>query len=176
MRESKKQTCVAATHSPTIVSGDERRSGNRHLFTASADVVDMASGARFSTRTTDLGPGGCFVDTLVPFPVGARVKVAVRKSKREFRTEGVVVYSQQGLGMGIAFSDLTAAQREDLNTWIVELAGVRFSTTEHAGQEPARHQQREPPRTALVRLVNLLVSKGVLNDAEAARIFFDPIM
>src|ERR1700751_1561905 len=84
----------------------ERRSADRHSFTASAEVVELASGARFSTRTTDLGPGGCFVDTMVPFPVGAKLHVRLHKGKTNFETSGIVVYSQHGLGMGIAFSDL----------------------------------------------------------------------
>ncbi|HWG59403.1 MAG TPA: PilZ domain-containing protein [Candidatus Acidoferrales bacterium] len=170
-----KKSAYAAEHPPVMVQDDERRTGNRHLFTASADVLDIASGARFSARTTDLGPGGCFVDTLVPFPVGSRVRVSVRKSKREFQTEGVVVYSQQGLGMGIAFSDLSAKQREALHTWIVELAGVRFSAAEPAPQKPERRES-ETPGTAMMRLVQLLVSKGIMSEAEAASVFFDPVM
>jgi len=38
-------------------SAAERRNADRHTFTASAEVVELSSGARFSTRTTDLGPG-----------------------------------------------------------------------------------------------------------------------
>ena len=103
----------------------ERRSADRHSFTASAEVVELASGARFSTRTTDLGPGGCFVDTMVPFPVGAQVKVAVRKDQTQFDTCGTVVYSQHGLGMGIAFDELDASQRAALDEWLMELTGAR---------------------------------------------------
>jgi len=77
----------------------DRRNADRHVFTASAEVVELSSGARFSTRTTDLGPGGCFVDTMLPFPVGAKVRVNVQKGKTQFETGGVVVYSQTGLGM-----------------------------------------------------------------------------
>jgi hypothetical protein len=78
----------------------DRRNTDRHSFTASAEVVELSSGAKFSARTTDLGPGGCFVDTMVPFPVGANVRVNVRKGKTQFDTPGMVVYSQAGLGWG----------------------------------------------------------------------------
>lgn len=175
MHESKKRTYAATNHPAIALQDDERRTGNRHLFTASADVLDVASGARFSARTTDLGPGGCFVDTLVPFPVGARVRVSVRKAKRQFLTEGVVVYSQHGLGMGIAFSDLNAKQREELNTWIVELAGARFNAAEPARAKTEQFRS-ETPRAAMMRLVQMLVSKGLLSEAEAASVFFDPVM
>jgi len=55
----------------------ERRGTSRHMFTAAAEVIELKSGARFSTRTTDLGPGGCFVDTVCPFPVGSHVRVSL---------------------------------------------------------------------------------------------------
>src|SRR5580658_10789501 len=89
----------------------ERRHADRHIFTAAADVVELGSGARFSTRTTDLGPGGCFVDTTNPFAVGSRVRIALHKGKNVFETPGVVVYSQHGLGMGIAFDEIDPEQR-----------------------------------------------------------------
>src|SRR5215471_17848797 len=78
----------------------DRRGGDRHLLIASAEIVELSSGARFSTRTTDLGPGGCFVDTLTPFPVGSKVRVTVFRADTKFESEGKVVYSQPGLGMG----------------------------------------------------------------------------
>src|SRR5271170_453647 len=93
---------------------EERRSGDRHSFTASAEVTEMSSGARFSTRMTDLSHGGCFVDTMVPFPVGAKVQIKVHQGKNEFETGGVVVYSQYGLGMGVAFDPLEPERRQAL--------------------------------------------------------------
>src|ERR1700730_18864568 len=88
------------TPSPAVQEA-ERRIAERHMFTAGAEVIELKSGARFSTRTTDLGPGGCFVDTTVPFPIGSHVRVILNKGKKAFETAGSVVYSQHGLGMGI---------------------------------------------------------------------------
>ena len=70
----------------TATSETERRSGDRQPFTAAAEVVDLGSGARFSTRTTDLGSGGCFVDTIVPFPVDSKVRVTIRRGKITIRS------------------------------------------------------------------------------------------
>src|SRR5271154_5792930 len=103
----------------------ERRNNDRHVLTASAEVVELGSGAKFSTRTTDLGPGGCFVDTLCPFAVGAGVHVKIRKGQSDFETRGVVVYSQTGIGMGIGFDNMEPDQREALNMWISDLTGSR---------------------------------------------------
>lgn len=147
----------------------DRRIGNRHTFTASADVTEMSSGARFSTRMTDLSFGGCFVDTMVPFPVGAKVHIRVHRGENEFETEGVVVYSQYGLGMGVAFESLAPARKEALDRWMAELGGSA------AGQEDvvrslATGSKEKIDAAGLARLVKLMVSKGILTDAEGTAV------
>src|SRR5690349_18261156 len=84
----------------------ERRGAIRHQITVSAEVVEIKSGTRFSSRTTDLGPGGCFVDTLMPLPVGSAVRTRLSKDNVSFEAVGTVTFSQTGLGMGIAFEDM----------------------------------------------------------------------
>ena len=155
----------------------ERRGNNRHTVTASAEVVELVSGAKFSTRTTDLGPGGCFVDTMVPFPVGSNVRVKVRKGKTQFETGGLVVYSQTGLGMGIAFSDMEASQRSALDEWLAELTGEKQSAlldSGYAGSQPSESHFSD--KAALVRLVRLMITKGILTEAEGASVLIDPVL
>ena len=160
------------------VEDAERRSGNRHVFTASAEVIEVSSGARFSTRTTDLGPGGCFVDTTNPFPVGAKVRVSIHKGKNEFHTPGTVVYSQHGLGMGISFTGLDEGQRQALNAWIHGIAEeVHAPTGFSRSQVKAEFDpQTVSQNTALVRLVRLMISKGMLTEAEGASVLVDPVL
>ena len=155
----------------------ERRNADRHVFTASAEVVELGSGARFSTRTTDLGPGGCFVDTMLPFPVGAKVRVNVQKGKTQFETGGVVVYSQTGLGMGIAFDTLEPQQSQALETWLRELTGGRHVLFPEKGRpSDGATSVRGLDHAALVRMVQLLVGKGMLTEAEGASVLFDPLI
>ncbi len=157
----------------------ERRNADRHTFTASADVVEMSSGARFSTRTTDLGPGGCFVDTMLPFPVGAKVRVTVRKDQSNLETGGVVVYSQTGLGMGIAFDSMESRQREALENWLRELTGTRFSSASATGSPERKDPstlQAPRPSAAVTRLVRLLITKGILTEAEGSSVLYDPVL
>jgi PilZ domain len=166
----------AAKHSSTKEA--ERRGNDRHAITASAEVVELGSGAKFATRTTDLGPGGCFVDTMVPFPVGANVRVKVHKGKTQFETGGVVVYSQSGLGMGIAFADMEPTQRTSLDTWLTELTGEKQAAQHHdsgyTGSAPLEH--RPGDKTTLVRLVRLMITKGILTEAEGASVLVDPVL
>ena len=155
----------------------DRRGGDRHLVIASAEIVELSSGARFATRTTDLGPGGCFVDTLTPFPVGSKVRVTVYRANSHFETRGSVVYSQQGLGMGIAFDALEPHQREALDAWLAELTQGRVAIP--ASKKPTQAPKlREiaSDRNALIRLVQLMISKGILTEAEGSSVFHDPLI
>lgn len=163
-------------------SAEERRNASRHIFTATAEVVELRTGARFSTRTTDLGPGGCFVDTLVPFPVGSPVRVALHKGKNTFETEAYVVYAQAGLGMGIAFNDLDAKQAEALRNWLADVTAekeVAFEILRTAN--PTHHTSAAKPgsipdKAMITRMVHLLIGKGILTEAEGSAILFDPVL
>jgi hypothetical protein len=165
----------AAKGDSTATKEAERRGGDRHLLIASAEIVELGSGARFSTRTTDLGPGGCFVDTLTPFPVGSKVRVTVYKTNSHFETRGVVVYSQGGLGMGVAFDALEPKQRAALDSWLAELTQGRVAIP--ASKQPAHNlKDIASDRTALIRLVQLMISKGILTEAEGSSVFHDPMI
>lgn len=157
----------------------ERRNSVRFQFTASAQVVDRLTGARFSTRTTDLGPGGCFVDTLVPFPEGTVVHISLQKGQNTFETDGYVVYSQTGLGMGLAFSDLVAEQATALRDWLKEVTAEREATyeilrTARNISSPGAGSANE--KAMIVRIVQLLVSKGMLTEGEGSQVLFEPVL
>jgi hypothetical protein len=173
----KKQTPAATGGNSSAVKEAERRGTERHMFTAGADVRELTSGARFSTRTTDLGPGGCFVDTTNPFPVGSKLLLNLHKGKSNFETAGTVVYSQIGLGMGVAFDGLDDAQRSALADWLTEVTGERVVVQESA-QVPKRASdfQRRAESPALVRLVRLMIGKGILTEAEGASVLYDPVL
>lgn len=172
-----KKISTSVRSSKSATKEAERRSADRHIFTASAEVVDLSSGARFSTRTTDLGPGGCFVDTLVPLPVGAKVHVGVRKGKTQLDTNGVVVYSQGGLGMGIAFDSLDASQREALEQWLIEITGSRAIVfSDVMPKQDRRSPLQGPDHATVVRLIQLLVSKGLITHSEGASVLYDPVI
>jgi PilZ domain len=157
----------------------ERRHSVRYQFTAGAQVVDRVTGARFSTRTTDLGPGGCFVDTLVPFPEGTNVHISLTKGQNTFETDGYVVYSQTGLGMGLAFSDLDSTQAKSLRDWLKEVTAEREATYEilsTARNISPRGNGAVNDKAMMVRMVHLLVGKGMLTEAEGSAVLYEPVL
>lgn len=156
----------------------ERRTSDRQLFAATAEVIEEVTGARFSTRTMDLGPGGCFIDTTNPLPVGSRVQVKISKGKNEFKTNGAVVYSQNGMGMGISFAELSENKQEELQAWLGNVIGGK-PLSEDAGYSPplklAEVADSKSLR-AVTRLLRLMVTKGILTEAEASSVLHDPVL
>jgi PilZ domain len=177
MHNSSNRKLTDAIAKSVNVLETERRGTARHMFTAAAEVIELKSGARFSTRTTDLGPGGCFVDTVCPFPVGSQVRVTLQKAKTTFQTSGSVVYSQHGLGMGIAFEDHDDSQRVALAEWLRDITGESPCYPEVVRMQlPTTGSSRGPEWTAIVRLIQLMISRGILTEAEGMSVLHDPVM
>jgi PilZ domain len=176
MHNSSNRKLTDAIAKSVDVLETERRGTSRHMFTAAAEVIELRSGARFSTRTTDLGPGGCFVDTVCPFPVGSKLRVTLQKAKTTFQTGGTVVYSQMGLGMGISFDDHDEVQRVALAEWLADITGDRQIIPELVRMPLPAGTHRGPEWTAIVRLVRLMISRGILTEAEGTSVLHDPVL
>src|SRR5580658_7722735 len=99
----------------------ERRQTDRHTFSAAAEVVELTSFSRISTRAADLSQKGCYLDSLNPFPIGTNVRVRIRWGGAELACTAVVRDAQPGLGMGVAFTDLDPPREALIKTWIEKL-------------------------------------------------------
>lgn len=104
-------------------SANERRRAQRFSFIAATEVVDALSGAKFSVRTSDLSRIGCYIDMLNPFPVRAALLVRITKETETFEAAARVIYQVPGLGMGVAFTKISASYQAVLERWLTEQAG-----------------------------------------------------
>jgi PilZ domain len=158
------------------VQDSDRRGNDRVVFTATAEIVEMGSGARFSARTTDLSTGGCFVDTKIPFPVGTKVRVTLRKGKASFEAPGTVAYLQDGLGMGISFDDLASMRRSELSSWLSDMTGEHQAVRDDSQNPGSSAHRGAPDRAVLTRLIHLLIQKRILTEAEGTSVLQDPLL
>ena len=92
----------------------DRRNIRRLILTAAAEVTELEKGLTRIARLTDIGTGGCFLETIFPFSVESRVRVTVRKEHLTFEADGKVVYAQSRVGMGVTFDKLNRDQRSAL--------------------------------------------------------------
>lgn len=155
----------------------ERRASARYPFTAEADIIDLQSNARLSARTSDLARGGCFIDTISAFPIGAAVSLRLTNERKTFQVQARVVYAQQGMGMGLAFTTPEPDQLWILEKWLGKLSGEL--PPELHEEEPMGVVERQPvPETnatdeaglVLNELIIALIRKRVLTDFEGKQL------
>ena len=147
---------------------EDRRQHKRHAFSATAEIVDMVTGARLSTRMADLNRGGCYLDMLSPLPIGSNLRVRIRSDGAELTCTAVVRDSQPGMGMGVSFTGLDDAQKSLIESWIEKL-----DSPAHANPPPSPITENAKPDRSpdqadalAVRLIDLLHKKGLLSSNE----------
>jgi PilZ domain len=84
-------------------------------------VTELGSGTLLSGRTSELGLGGCYVDSLNPFPEGTLVSLRILRDLGVFETKARVVYCDPSFGMGLAFTEMTSDHRSLLEAWLTEI-------------------------------------------------------
>jgi hypothetical protein len=156
----------------------DRRQANRYSFSAMAEVVEMVSGARLSTRAADLSQKGCYLDTLNPFATGSNVRVRISWDGAELTCAAVVRDSQPGMGMGVAFTDLDEARKALIESWIAKLVSPSpadlwpSACPENAKPAPPPDQRDD----LAVRLIDLLHKKGLLNSSDVASLLRERVL
>lgn len=155
--------------------GKERRTSTRYPFTATCDATEPKSHARINGRTSDLGRGGCYIDTIGPFPTGTVLVIRINREDQTLTVEAKVVFSQPGMGMGLAFTKASPDQQEILDQWIRELSGEvvakpASSATPDAAAFHHAGALRNGENQALYvmnELILVLLQKGVLSESES---------
>jgi c-di-GMP-binding flagellar brake protein YcgR len=100
----------------------ERRRNTRYAFIADVEVLEPKSGMALKGRSADLSRGGCYLDTINPFPPDTLVKLRLTKWDQSFEAQAKVVYSTVGMGMGLMFMAVDREQRWTVEEWINELS------------------------------------------------------
>jgi hypothetical protein len=155
---------------------DERRQHKRHAFSATAEVVDMSSGARLSTRAADLNQGGCYLDMMNPLPIGSNVRIFISSHGVELSCTGVVRDSQPGMGMGVAFTDLDDAQKAIIEGWIEKLRSPALPSLPAPSEKAKPVAAPEQREDLAAKLIDLLRKKGVLTSNDVASLLRDRVL
>jgi PilZ domain-containing protein len=146
-----------------------RRSQSRQAFTASALVFEPKSETLLRARTADLGPDGCFIDTLNPFAPGTMVKARIEKGGSSFEASAKVVYSLTAMGMGLVFQAVAPEQLWVLHEWLGSGASAEISVAVAAEEFPREAFSVTDKKTdvhceALSRLILELMGQGLLSE------------
>jgi DNA-binding response OmpR family regulator len=100
------------------------------LVANAPEIVPEESEPVAHCKLTDLSLGGCYVETMSPFPEQALIDLGLKAADMEIHIAGVVRVMHPGTGMGIEFPSRTEAQREAVTNFIQFLTGRPGTTPE----------------------------------------------
>jgi hypothetical protein len=91
----------------------EKRQHARIPVSIGVEIVDTSTGIQITGRATDVGVGGCYVDTINTFAKGTPVDVTLHWQERVLHMRALVSYvaSRGTIGMGLSFIGASAEVR-----------------------------------------------------------------
>jgi hypothetical protein len=104
------------------VTYPEKRRTPRYPFIAVAEVTDAQSGAQLNSQVAELSLNGCYLDMLNTLPVNSAVTLKIYADAECFEATARVIYAQPGLGMGLAFQDVSIKSGATLRAWLAKAA------------------------------------------------------
>lgn len=84
--------------------------------------MEAQTAARISGRISEISRKGCFVDVLNTLPVGTQIQLTISRDQGTFVTPARVIYVQDGMGMGVAYSATAPEQLHILDSWLAEIS------------------------------------------------------
>ena len=165
-QDSKHAATISAPTQPDAAGRVERRRNARYPFVAAAEVIELRTQARMSARSTDLGLGGCYVDTMSPFAADTAVMLRLTHGSRAFEAQATVIYVHAGMGMGLAFTRISSDQLAVLQEWVGALSGETTPAVDAPETDGAGEHIRRNERHVLNQLISLMIRKGILSATE----------
>ena len=100
-----------------------KRTVPRYTFIASVDIIEPVTDTKFSGRVSEISRKGCYLDILNTLPKGTVIHIIISRDKGTFDTAGKIIYVQDGVGMGVGFTEVLPEQLKILDSWLEELQG-----------------------------------------------------
>jgi len=100
------------------VEYQEKRRSPRYPLIAGAEITDTQSGAQLNSQVSEISLNGCYIDMLNTLPVHSAVSVKIFADAECFEATATVIYAHPGLGMGLAFRDVSLKSGILLRAWL----------------------------------------------------------
>jgi hypothetical protein len=113
---------LTATDKAAVAPAKNKRKYVRHKVLFPLEIgFDDARRTHMQTNATDIGGRGCYVETLLPLPLGTKVRITFWMDSEKIQTSGIVRASDGGVGMGIEFTQLDNQVQERLQKHLDQL-------------------------------------------------------
>jgi hypothetical protein len=97
---------------------DERRRASRHFFSADAELTELSTEVRVTTRVGDLSLYGCYLDMMNPFPVDTVIRLRIIAGQEVFQSNSRIAYAIPNVGAGAVFLDVDSKDQALLQQWL----------------------------------------------------------
>jgi len=126
----------AAEPAPRIAPSDvEKRKFPRQRVPFPLEIRDENGvGPQMKTKSADISGCGCYVETLMPLPIGKTLQITFWIGEDRVRTSAIVRSCDGGVGMGIEFTGLDDDTRNRLQSRVEAM--VEESEAEKKNQAP----------------------------------------
>ena len=135
--EKEMQQALAAAATPRVApsEGDKRKFPRRRV-PFPIEIRDQGGvGSHMNTKSADISGRGCYVETMLPLPVGKLLTITFWLDSEKVSTPAVVRSCDGGVGMGIEFTGLDEKTRERLQQRIETMAAESEASNDIAGSD-----------------------------------------
>jgi diguanylate cyclase (GGDEF)-like protein/PAS domain S-box-containing protein len=118
--QTRQLTIISARATPDAMStsnGENRRDSARIRVSVPFEIQTDASSGPIRGATTDLSLGGCYIESIFPFPVGTNLDIRL-SIQTTVLISGVVVTCDPQVGNGIRFNTMLGEDREALAAFL----------------------------------------------------------
>ena len=118
------QTQQESAPTPRVAPSEEdKRKFSRHRVPFPIEIRNQDGvGSHMNTKSADISGRGCYVETMLPLPIGKLLNITFWLDTERVSTPAVVRSCDGGVGMGIEFTGLDDRTRERLQQQIETMA------------------------------------------------------
>jgi hypothetical protein len=109
---------------------DNRRKFLRHKISFPLELRDERVNTPLRVNATDISGNGCYVETVMPLPVGTALRVDLWIDQERLTTSAVVRTRDPGVGMGIEFTGMTEETKKRFQDHLDKMDPVAFGHKE----------------------------------------------
>ena len=131
-----KEQLAAAPAKPPAVKDPAHPSNNRRFVRHRIKLPmelrdDRGGGVPMQTNASDVGGRGCYVETMVPLPLGTPLHITFWMDEQKVTTAAIVRASDPGVGMGIEFVGLPLERQQEFQDYLdrIDPVGAGFAHT-----------------------------------------------
>ena len=122
---------LSTTGKAVSTSVPNRRKWARHKMSFPMELRDERVNTPIRVNASDVSGNGCYVETILPIPIGTNLKVDFWIESEKITTSAIVRTCDPGVGMGIELTGLSPHDRERFHKHLDKLDPRISSSAEH---------------------------------------------